>query len=154
VNQGEEEFERIKKAHQNVIQNEGGRPARRILYFLVAVVLLGLFLQFQQGLNQRQLITTLGADIETRSDQREADFAEIRRVGNSINETLDLIKKTLCPDQAPDEECVPPAVNGDERTAQVIGQIVDANKNGVPDTTEIIRQQEQIKADLDRILGR
>lgn len=87
-------------------------------------------------------------------DQRDADLNELKRVGNSIDETLDLIKQALCPDQAPEQECIPPSVGGEERTNEAIGRIVDSNGNGKPDTTEILEQQEQIQQDLDRILGR
>jgi hypothetical protein len=139
------EFERIKQAHQNVIRNEGGRPIRKWFYVLAGMVLVGLLML-------GSLIVTLGDDIQVRSDQRDADLNELKRVGNSIDETLDLIKQALCPDQAPGQACEPP--DSEARTAEAIGRIVDSNGNGKPDTMEILQQQEQIQRDLDRILGR
>jgi hypothetical protein len=152
MNDRDTEFERIKQAHQNVIQNEGGRPTRKWFYAVTILVAVGLVLLGLLLVDQRKLVVTLGDDISNRSDQRDADLNELKRVGNSIDETLNLIKQALCPGQASDERCEPS--DSDARTAETIGRIVDSNGNGTPDTTEILQQQEQIQRDLDRILGR
>lgn len=92
--------EQLRQAHRNLIENEGGRPVRKILYMLVGIVSLGLVLNFLA-------LRTLSRDIETRAIARAAENAQLARQSASIETTLELIKSALCPNQPVEQECVP-----------------------------------------------